>query len=98
MMYKISMSNRESILTNKEMVDKLLANISSNFVILGDEIVNPSFIVSITKEFDIEENHHSIKKASKYKQIGHMDDARNSYVIDGYQDIETGEIVKCIEQ
>ena len=50
MNYEVSLSNKKSIFIDEENYQKLLDNISANFVILNGEVVNPSFITSITKD------------------------------------------------
>jgi hypothetical protein len=47
MKYKISMSNKESVMTDEDGYKKIVDNISSSFVMIGEELINPSFIISI---------------------------------------------------
>lgn len=54
MKYKVSMSNKNDVYINKEDYKKLLENMNNSFVLLGDELINPSFIISITRQIDIE--------------------------------------------
>jgi len=82
MKYKISLSNKESVLTDEEGYKKLLDNISSNFVIIGDEVINPSFISSITKINDYLFDNYIYDRTPKRKLVGHIDDTTRTYVID----------------
>ena len=86
--YKVSLSNKESVYVDEEGYVKLLENISSNFVILNGEVVNPSFIVSITKEmvFDDKPSFYAPKPNMRLK--GHIDEESRTYVIDGEEEIK----------
>ena len=86
--YKVSLSNKECVYVDEYGYTKLLENISSNFVILNGEVVNPSFIISITKEvnFDSEPSFYAPKPNMKLK--GHIDDKTRTYIIDGEEEIK----------
>ena len=87
MMYKVSMSNKESVVINEENYTKLINNVDKNFVLLGNELVNPSFIVSVTKIMAWEES--VFRVTEKPKRIkGHIDRERGVYVIDSEEEIE----------
>jgi len=83
MMYRVSMSNKESVAIDEEQYAKLISNVDKNFVLLGNEMVNPSFIVSVTKINDWAFGGSSsyIEKPKK-KITGHIDEERGVYVID----------------
>lgn len=86
--YKVSLSNKESVFVDEAGYVKLLENISSNFVILNGEVVNPSFIVSITKQeiWDDSPSFYAPKPNMRLK--GHIDDATRTYIIDGEEEIK----------
>lgn len=86
--YKISLSNKVTVYTDEDGYVKLLENISSNFVILNGEVVNPSFIVSITKELDWGTNEPSLYVPTPNMRLkGHIDEKTRKYVIDGEEPI-----------
>lgn len=90
MKYKVSLNNKESISIDEEGYKKLLENINSNFVILNGEVVNPSYIVSITKIPEVIFGNSSSYQLSKprMKMIGHTDPVTRTYIIDGYEEIK----------
>lgn len=47
MMYKIQLSNKDSISISEQEFEKFKANISSNFIEFKNGIVNPSFVMSV---------------------------------------------------
>ena len=52
MIYKLQLSNKELISISQEEYDKFKNNISANFVELNNRIVNPSFVVSVTPDYE----------------------------------------------
>lgn len=87
--YRVHLSNKTSVLIDVENYGKLLENISSNFVILNGEVVNPSFIVSIIKE-NCWDDEPTMFRASKpnMKLVGHIDEETRTYIIDGEEEIK----------
>ncbi len=85
--YKVSLSNKVDVYINEEGYVKLLENISSNFVILNGEVVNPSFIVSITKDFMFDSTPSFYAPSPNKRLVGHIDEERNVYIVDGEEDI-----------
>lgn len=86
--YKVSLNNKVNVYIDEEGYTKLLENISSNFVILNGEVVNPSYIVSITKDmfWDDAPSFYAPKPNMRLK--GHIDDKTRTYVIDGEEEIK----------
>jgi hypothetical protein len=76
------MSNKESVMTDEDGYKKIVDNISSSFVMIGEELINPSFIISITKCQDIMFNDYVSEREPYQKIIGHVDYDRGIYVID----------------
>ncbi len=52
MIYKMQLSNKENISISQQEYDKFKDNISANFVELNNRIVNPSFVVSVTPDYE----------------------------------------------
>lgn len=52
MIYKLQLSNKETISITQVEYDKFKNNISANFVELNNRIVNPSFVVSVTPDYE----------------------------------------------
>jgi len=52
MIYKMQLSNKETISISQQEYDKFKDNISANFVELNNRIVNPSFVISVTPDYE----------------------------------------------
>ena len=52
MIYKLQLSNKESIQIDQEEYNKVKENISANFIELKRGIINPSFVVSIIPDYE----------------------------------------------
>lgn len=84
MRYRIALNNKDVVHVDEEGYKKLLENINSNFVILNDEVINPAYIVSITKVNEwLFANSSSATLSEEPKKIkGHIDHEKRTYVID----------------
>jgi len=67
MIYKLNLSNKESITLSQEEFIKFKENISSNFIEFEAGVVNPSFVVSviIDEELSLEDNNERLKLMNK---------------------------------
>lgn len=52
MIYKLQLSNKESIQITQEEYEKFKRNIDNNFIEFKGGLVNPSFVVSITIDYE----------------------------------------------
>lgn len=60
MIYKLNLSNKGTIHITEEELTKFKENIGANFIEFSEGIVNPSFVVSITK--DVEASREAYRK------------------------------------
>lgn len=52
MIYKLQLSTKESISINEKELEKFRQNVGANFIELENGIINPSFVVSITADWE----------------------------------------------
>lgn len=52
MIYKLQLSNKESISITEQEYEKFKNNVNSNFIEFKEGLVNPSFVVSITIDYE----------------------------------------------
>jgi hypothetical protein len=85
--YCVALSNKTNVFISEEEYIKLVNNIDKNFVLLGNEMINPSFIISVTKDINWNDSLPAPREPQK-RIIGHIDKERGVYVIDGEEIVE----------
>lgn len=75
MIYKLQLSNKETVSISQEEYDKFKSNISANFVELNNRIINPSFVISVTPDYEAtaQENSKVANERLVEKLIAPMD-------------------------
>ncbi len=65
--YKVSLSNKEEIFIDQDDYKKIIENINNKFIVVGDQMFNTAFVVSITrdKRFDFISSHSTPKEISQ---------------------------------
>ena len=76
MYYKVSLNNKSFVHITEDDYKNLLQNMNKSFVVLNGETINPSYIVSITKD-------KSFEPEEPTKEIsGHIDEERKVFVVE----------------
>ncbi len=84
-MYKISLSNKEDVYVKEEQYKSILESMNNNFVLIGEELINPSFIISITK---VTLSSVPTKYLPKEEMEGYIDEKRGVFVVTKSKEIK----------